>query len=333
MKREVSKARIVGYTIVLLVVIYLALLIGAAIPILFWILSLLAGIVIIIVSFLFRRRDAWKYYLKDLVILNFSLSVFLFAIYFFFFGLASGLSGQAVSLGLPVLIGIIITIIFTSWLIWKRNINLGRHGFSVVLGTYVYTAIILLLFSHLLFVTPQNNPTEQVITDENQILKLSLESFYGEGPGYSVVAPETSLDDVEQLGNSILISSSSYLKNEYYTFIGLNTPSVVIHETAFQELVNTFIDVNRSSCTLEIPSNPENGYYIDYDKRFTGGFDCPQQIWRLTHPANGPLVKLSSPAYDEETGLVILYINEGKKTVYLIKYEYGTISILIEFRV
>lgn len=333
MKKEASKAKIVCYTFVLLVVIYLALLMGALIPILFWGISLLAGIIILILIFLFRRREAWKYYLIDLIILNFSLSVFLFALYFFIFGLASGLSGPAISLGLPILIGIVFTIIYTIWLIWKRNINRGRYGFNVAVGTYVYTAIILLFVSHLLFVTPQNNPKEAVITDENQILTLSLEEFYGKGPGYSVVAPEMSLDDGEQLGNSILEFTNEYLENGYYTFYGFDMPSVVIQETAFQELVNRFIEVNRSPRTLEIPSRPENGYYIDYDKQFTGRLDYPQAIWRLTHPANGPLVKLSSPAYDEETGLVILYIDEGKKTVHLIKYKYGTISILIEFRI
>ncbi len=332
MKNEVSKARIVAYSIVLLFVIFLALILGAAIPILFWTLSLLAGIAIFIVNIFYRRSYAWKHYFIDLVILNFSLSLFLFAIYFFFFGLASGLSGPAVSLGLPVLIGIVLTIISTIWLIWKRNINRGRHGFSVAVGTYVYTAIILLLFSHLLFVTPQNNPKEEVITDENQILKLSLEAFYGKGTGYSVIAPETSLDDGEHLGNSILVSSNSYLENGYYTFFGFNTPSVVIQEEAFQELVDTFIEVNRSPRTLEIPSNPENGYYIDYDKKFTR-FDYPQQIWRLTHPTNGPLVKLSSLAYDNETGLVILYTDEVRNTIYLIKYEYGVISILVKFEI
>ena len=134
MKKEVSKGKIVGYSFVLLVVIYIALLMGVLIPMFFWPLSMLAGIIILIVIFLFRRRDAWNYYLKDLVILNFSLSVFLFALYFFIFGLASGFSRPAVSLGLPILIGIVITIIYTIFLIWKRNISLGRRGFSVGLG-------------------------------------------------------------------------------------------------------------------------------------------------------------------------------------------------------
>lgn len=333
MKKEASKAKIVGYTFVLLVVIYLALLMGAMIPIFFWSLSLLAAITILIVNFLFRRRDAWNYYLRDLVILNFSLSVFLFAIYFFFFGLASGLSRPAISLGIPILTGIVITIIYTVILIWKRNIKRGRHGFNIALGTYVYTAIILLIVSNSLFVTPQNNPEEEVVTAENQILKLSLQEFYGRGTGHAVVAAETYLVDGEQIRNSILESSSSYLKNGYYTFSGLDTSSIFIQEKAFHELVNRFIEVNSSSHILEIQSHPEKGYYIDYDKQFTGGFDCPQQIWRLTHPANGPLVKLSSPAYDKKTGLVILFIDEGKKFIHLIKYTLGEIHILIRIRI
>ena len=306
---------------------------GALVPILFWWLSLLAGIIILILIFLFRRRDAWNYYVKDLVILNFSLSIFLFALYFFIFGLASGLSRQAISLGLPILIGIAITMIYTICLIWKRNISRGRRGFSVGVGTYIYTAIILLFFSNLLFVTPQNNLKEEINTDENRILKRTLEEFYGKGTSYSVVAPEMSLDDGTQLRNSILTSSKLYLENGYYTFLGYKTPPVVIQETAFQELVNRFIEVNNSPCNLEILSRPENGYYIDYNKQFTGRLDCPQPIWRLTHPANGPLVKLSSPAYDKETGLVILYTDEGKKYVHLIRYKYGKFNILLEIRV
>ena len=130
MKKEASKAKIVGYTFVLLVVIYLALLMGAMIPIFFWSLSLLAAITILIVNFLFRRRDAWNYYLRDLVILNFSLSVFLFAIYFFFFGLASGLFRPAISLGIPILTGIVIykviKLIFKYLLKLKERIFYGH---------------------------------------------------------------------------------------------------------------------------------------------------------------------------------------------------------------
>ena len=118
-----------------------------------------------------------------------------------------------------------------------------------------------------------------------------------------------------------------------YTFFGFNTHSVVIKETTFQELVNTFIEVNRSLHTLEIPSRPENGYYIDYDKQFTGGLDYPQPIWRFTHPANGPLVRLSSPVYHKGTGLVILYVDEGRKSVYLIDYADETINIIIKIQI
>jgi hypothetical protein len=333
MRNETSKAKIVGYTFVLLVVVYLALTFGALFPIHFWSLLLLVSIIILIVIFLYRRSQAWSYYLKELVIVNISLSVFLFTLYFFIFGLASGLSKPAISLGLPILIGIVITIIFTICLIWKRNINRGRHGFSVGLGTYVYTAIILLFYSNLLFVTPQNNPKEEVITDENRILKLSLEELCNKGLSYSVVAPETSLDDSEQIMNSILVSSNPYLKNGYYTFKGLDSGSVVIEETAFQELVNRFIEVNHSPRTMEIASQPEKGYYIDYDKQFTGWLDYPQLIWRLTHPINGSLVKLSAPAYDKERDLIIIYIDEGGKYLYLIKDEYIKISVLLDIRI
>ncbi|MBN1693063.1 MAG: hypothetical protein JW845_05860 [Dehalococcoidales bacterium] len=335
MEKRRSVAKIVGGTIVIVFFIYFLLLIGSMVPIAFWLVSLLIGLIILLLNVANWKGVSWNLGPKSLVIINFSISVYLLALYFFIFGLVSGLHWVAVTWGLPILIGIVFLIMDTIYLIRKEDIKRGMRGFSFGLGAYSYTAVMLIFFSHLLMTIPQNTPSETVNQEGNKILELVLNDLYGNDSSYVMISPQTTLgngeydnDYLEKMKGEIIGSFTISMHGSVY-YIGDSHTSVSISKTAFQELINRFIKENRSPHTLSIPSSLEKGYYIDYDKRYSW---YPFPVWHLTHPVNGPIVDVSSPVYDERSGLVIIYIGTYyDNTIYFFKYKNGEIEILYHF--
>ena len=335
MEKRRNIVKIIGGTIVIVFIIYFLLLIGSTVSMYFWILSLLVGVIILVFNVANWKGVSWNLSPKSLVIINFSISVYLLALYFFIFGLVSGLHWVAVNWGFPILIGVIFLIMDTIYLIRKDDIKRGMRGFSFGLGAYAYTAVILIFFSHLLVTIPQSTPRENVDQEENKILELVLNELYGNDSGYAMISPETTLgsgeydnDYFEKIKGDILGSSSIYSRNGIYYIVDTHT-SVSIEKTAFHELINRFIEENRSPHTLTIPSSLEKGYYVDYDKRYSW---YPLPIWNLTHPVYGLIVDVSSLVYDEKSGLVIIYIGTYyENTIYFLKYKNGEIEILDHF--
>jgi len=217
MEKRRSIAKIVGGTIVIVVFIYFLLLIGSAVPLFFWLVSLLIGVIILVFNVANWKGVSWNLGPKSLVIINFSISVFLLALYIFIFGLVSGLHWVAVTWGLPMLIGIVFLIMDTIYLIRKEDIKRGMRGFSFGLGVYAYTVVILIFFSHFLVTMPLNTPSEIVNQEENQIFELVLNELYGNDSSYAVISPETKLgsgeydnDYLEKIKRDILGSSSIF---------------------------------------------------------------------------------------------------------------------------
>ena len=330
MKQEVSTAKIFGYAVVIIICVFLLLIGGSTLPTIYWPITMLAAVIILIFNIANWKKESYNLDVMQLAVINISISMFHFTLYFFIFGIASGFTKASVSLGLPILISIVLTVIDVVILIRKNDIKKGMRGFSVSLGAYVYTGILLLLFSQFLFVTPQNNPKDMAVTDNNQIIKLSLNKLYKDGDIHAVVYPETSFGDAEQIKREILKTSTVYLNHGYY-YLQTDLAYVKIEEAVFRELVNKLLEINQSPAKLEVPSSPQNGYYIDYDRQYTGTVRYSQQVWRFTHPANGPLVEISSPVYDKYSGLVILYVKTNSQYIYFIEYFNGEFEVLDYF--
>ena len=347
MEKPRNIAKTAGGTLVVVVFIYILLIIGSAIPLLFWLATLLVGIIILIFNVANIKGISWNLGPRALIIINFSIVVFLVALYFFIFGLSSGFYLSAITLGIPIFIGVVFLIVDTIYLIRKDSMGTvyltrkdskrGMFGFSFGLGAYAYIAIMLIFCSHHMLAPPQSPPGEVVNQEENKMLDLAFIELFSRDTGCVIISPETTMnngeyddDCLEQMKEEIFRHSSYYLKSYAYYFFENENASLAIEKTAFEELVNRFIEENRSPHTLSIPSSMERGYYVDYGKRYSW---YPSPIWRLTHPMDGPIVSVSSPVCDDKSGFMIIYVGTNDKTIYFLKYRNGFIETVDSFKV
>jgi hypothetical protein len=97
-----------------------------------------------------------------------------------------------------------------------------------------------------------------------------------------------------------------------------------------------FFELNEESAQLTLESCPEEGYYIDYDGMFAKYFDSMWSggwaKWYDFHPYAAGYTEVSMPAYDSETGYIIVYIGTqydsliGNGGIYVFKYEDGILT-------
>lgn len=77
-------------------------------------------------------------------------------------------------------------------------------------------------------------------------------------------------------------------------------------------LFSALVKRNRKSKKLPLKSSPENGYIVDYDRKFekyfidegVGGWE---KLYRENPKARG-MVEISLPAYNEKSNLVLVYV-------------------------
>ena len=81
------------------------------------------------------------------------------------------------------------------------------------------------------------------------------------------------------------------------------------HETG--ALLGELKKRNRKPSRLLLASSPANGYVIDYDGTFAKYFDRDQggwEKWYKDNPLAHGYTQVSLPAYDDGTGLVLIYV-------------------------
>jgi hypothetical protein len=96
------------------------------------------------------------------------------------------------------------------------------------------------------------------------------------------------------------------------------------------ELIDLFFEKNVQSRPLSLKSSPESGYIIDYEKShakyFEEGGGGWEKLYRDNPLARGSLY-VSMPAYDAESGLIILFLMEfygrhyGEGNIIFFQYE------------
>lgn len=334
MKNALKIVVIIAKILVSLLAVYLLLILGSLAPAFFWALLLLLGVIVLIFCLAGWKNKSDNFSIYTLTIINIVISAFLLVLYFFIFDLVTGLYWPAVTWGVPLFAGIIYLIVHTIYMVRKKEQKRGMHGFTIGVGAFVYTAIIVIFFSYLLIGTPHHNPEKVANQTENKILELVLQKLYGEGLGYALISPETTVnpggyDDnyLEYIRKKISDFPSVYHEKTDQSLF-LDGGSLVTDQTEFQALADRFIEVNRFPHTLDIPSSPRDGYYIDYDERYSPDIWYSWPLWRSLHPTDGPLVEISLPVYDENSGFVIIYAGADSGNIYFFRYQNGEIMEL-----
>lgn len=135
-------------------------------------------------------------------------------------------------------------------------------------------------------------------SDELLIARV-LESHQDNG-GYTVVDPETTMSHlVERWPDPLL--QREYLKEELAQAGFIAGP-----------LVDALFDKNMKPVRLLLKSEPQRGYVLDHDGRFGRYFDMEDgrgwERWYAENPKAHEYTRVSLPAYDEASGLVLIYI-------------------------
>jgi hypothetical protein len=151
----------------------------------------------------------------------------------------------------------------------------------------------------------------------NKILAAVLKWTDNDGR-YTIVDSEISL------GYSI---NKKYLKEDITS--EYNTDSY-----DFTGLVELFY-LNRIYKRLTLQSSIEDGYYVDYDGKFAKYFQADGGGWeklRREHPMASCMTTVSIPAYDPETGYVLVYMGVqcdwlmGQGGIVIFKYTRGNLE-------
>jgi hypothetical protein len=123
-------------------------------------------------------------------------------------------------------------------------------------------------------------------------LTLRLEYIITDGR-YMILKPETTLGKLDLSDDSKINMWKNNLKSSFREQ-GYDVP----------DLVDKFFEINKVHELLTIKSSPPDGYYIDYDGKFDRNGMYDQSI---LYPKAGGYLEISSPAYNPETGYVLIY--------------------------
>jgi hypothetical protein len=325
-----TKSRMIRNTILLLICLLLVILILISIGNIkhvyligrnFGVLGIVVGLCLILPAIVLTTRYSVLKVLRWLLlILNIIVIGIVSTSYFFGFDLEWGFNQPALTWGLPLLIvcaGSIVTLIF--------NITLKKWLLSII--TFIFCILGIFYFNILLsshetvFLDYSNEPSQNAaLTEEEKIIVLLLENRKPDETGYyKVVKPEVSIDNPifpNSDGINILkteLKSNSNLKNINFD----------------PALIDQFFEINKNPCKLNIASNPQAGYFIDY----AGQFD--NYDWKgihSFHPRVGAKLRISLPVFDPQTGYILIYEGwsfdslMGVGRIYAYKYENGKIG-------
>jgi hypothetical protein len=244
--------------------------------------------------------------------------------YFFGFDLQWGVTWQSVTLGLPLLAAIILVPLCIVYFFKKRKWRWGFSAVGIAVIILVYTGLILWNYSYMIVGEPKSGPKETLATEENRILTLLLTKEKG-NRGYAIVDPEVYLWYLDNYTEDNILNLKKNLAQEYRVYNSANE-AVSLNVSL---LFDHFIELNREKMSLNLKSSPQNGYYIDYDGKFSRYFEKGGGGWirqRLFRPGTNH-TEISIPVYDKNTGLVIVYIGWdidylfGSGGIYMFEYK------------
>ena len=262
-----------------------------------------------------------------LIIVNIIGFCILGIIYFYAFDLQWGVNRQAMTWGLPLLSGIVLLLIDTIFMIKKKNWKRGLRGFGIGWAAFIYTGILVWFFSYVLIAEPVHGPKETLDTQENRILTLLLARDPSDGRKMiAFVEPKT---------------NTRYIKDYIYPSeeeVKVDLINKLVEKQGYNETLiwsvnmtfNKFIEINQSSVTLTVKSSIKDGYIIDYDVNSLRYFKSGGSGWErlnLFRRCVGGFLDVTIPAYDSDTGIVIVYLGWmggplfGEGGIYVFKFE------------
>lgn len=128
----------------------------------------------------------------------------------------------------------------------------------------------------------------------NTLLALILKEDYTNG-GYTVINPQTSLG-FGTTREKLITDAAEFQRSTSFDFTNL---------------AGQLYDLNQQFSYLTLPSSIQDGYYVDYNGKFEqyfakdgGGWD----LWHKEHPEAHGSTSVSLPAYDPQTGYILIYI-------------------------
>lgn len=265
------------------------------------VMSVLFGGVIPVIFIILSRKDWGKdISLKHavsilLAVLNITAFVILASIYYVIFIVQWGHSAEAIKWGLPVAVISLLALSVAIIALIKTNWKWGIAGICLAILAIPYTNILLNSYSYVLL--PQQTSTNHILSPEDQIMKqliLSEVSSVNKNDNtYLVVNPDASVEGSLSVG----LDQIAKVSDKY----GYD----------FRSLFNRLLENNKDSVRMQINSSIKDGYYIDYDNIFSKdeseySYDWPS--WYVFRPQVSGCMNLSFPAYDPETGYVMVFV-------------------------
>jgi hypothetical protein len=167
-----------------------------------------------------------------------------------------------------------------------------------------------------------DNNTETFNSIENAILSKYLSRNFKEGY-YTVVEPKTSLSISSYTDNVVIENYKTRIKESFKT-----------QGYDVSELVDLLVELNISNPIHTLKSEPQKGYYIDYNGRIEKyfreiGFPNAWKQFGIDYPHARGICGVSLPAYDSKTDYVLIYFGSqgdwlaGSGGVRLLKYNNG----------
>jgi hypothetical protein len=134
---------------------------------------------------------------------------------------------------------------------------------------------------------------------DNTILSLLLQHSYDDG-GFTVVAPDTSLSNLESPGQAQVAQAKKFIKEK-----------LKVEGYDIGPLVELLFQRNKERVRLTLQSAPRKGYLVDYEKRYNKYFEKEGggwEKWYKENPKTHGWTEVSLPAYDEKNQIVIVCI-------------------------
>ena len=232
-----------------------------------------------------------------LAVLNIIAFIVLAALYYGGFIVQWGHTALAIKWGLPMAVISLFALLAAIFALIKANWKLGIIGLGAVVIVIVYMNILLNSYSYVLLPAQTSNETPTV---ENKIITQVIQDYlmregdYKENC-YTIVNPYTRCIPVD----SHAIEGIKGYSNEY----GYD----------FATLLKRLVEINQTSVRLDINSSISDGYCVDYDYAFSRyydrGYTHGSLGCRLFRPQILGFATVSLPAYDSETGYVMMCVD------------------------
>lgn len=169
---------------------------------------------------------------------------------------------------------------------------------------------------------------------DNLLLGLVLQHLNTADDRHLVVDPTTELMGLEVGDQAGSLAQTQQLVREA---LQIHDELATIEDEHLDRLVAQLIEKNQEPVTLSLASSPQAGYVVDHDGQFAayfgddgGGWDR----WYQDHPRAGGRARVSLPAYDPQTGFVLVYCGiqsgwlAGSGNLYLFRYEERTLTMI-----